>query len=82
MKHEQQKEQPYLAAGDGLAAPESRPSPFDVINSNVMLKIGGKSRRCHCGANVFSKLRGPFHGGTERYECNGCGELYETEALK
>jgi hypothetical protein len=25
MKHEQQKEQPYLAAGDGLAAPESRP---------------------------------------------------------
>jgi hypothetical protein len=30
MKHEQQKEQPYLAAGDGLAAPESEllPCPF------------------------------------------------------
>jgi hypothetical protein len=26
MKHEQQKEQPYLASGDGLAAPESKPT--------------------------------------------------------
>lgn len=42
---------------------------------DIMLKVGGKPFRCHCGANVF-------HHPEDRpdvYECNGCEEWYVSD---
>lgn len=36
----------------------------------VMPFVNGRSFRCHCGANVFTR-RG------NRFTCNGCTEVYE-----
>jgi predicted SprT family Zn-dependent metalloprotease len=49
---------------------------LEVEDSNVMLKIGGKSYRCPCGANVFSRLT-PITEGWLRYRCNGCEQEME-----
>jgi hypothetical protein len=35
----------------------------------VMPRINGKSFRCRCGANVFTRKG-------SRYTCNGCAEVY------
>jgi predicted SprT family Zn-dependent metalloprotease len=68
----------YTSACSGSASKVSE-SRWDVIDNNLMIKIAGKSYRCECGANVFSKLRGPFPDGDDRYQCNGCETTYASE---
>lgn len=43
------------------------------MNEQVMPKVGGKSFRCDCGCNVFTKI------GDYRYECNACTARYQGE---
>lgn len=43
------------------------------MNEQVMPKVGGKSFRCDCGCNVFTKI------GEYRYECNACTARYQGE---
>jgi len=43
---------------------------------NVMVKIQGKSFRCHCSGNVFHK---PDKTDLNLFECNSCGERYNSE---
>jgi hypothetical protein len=40
---------------------------------NIMLKVGGKPFRCHCGCNVFHRPEDRL----DAYECNACETLYE-----
>jgi hypothetical protein len=44
-----------------------------MMNEQVMPKIGGKSFRCDCGCNVFTKI------GEYRYRCNACRIEYQGE---
>jgi hypothetical protein len=37
--------------------------------------VNGQRFRCNCGGNVFHK---PDACRPEIYECNGCGEWYES----
>ena len=60
-----EKGQTVAVGSDGLLG--------DECPALVMVKIGGKTFRCHCECNVF-------HHPKERpdvYECNACGEWYE-----
>lgn len=43
---------------------------------DVMLRVGGTSFRCECGANVFRHDAGK----AKAYRCNGCGAQYEGES--
>ena len=43
------------------------------MNEQVMPKVGGKSFRCDCGCNVFTKI------GVYRYKCNACRAIYQGE---
>lgn len=43
------------------------------MNEQVMPKVGGKSFRCDCGCNVFTKI------GEYRYRCNACRTAYQGE---
>jgi hypothetical protein len=59
MKHEQQKEQPYLAAGDGLAAPESKAAAVDL------------QRFCSRDDDLREYLRKPWAHKGYLYASNG-----------
>ncbi|SOY65634.1 conserved hypothetical protein [Cupriavidus phytorum] len=42
---------------------------------NIMLRVGGKPFRCHCGCNVFHHPEDM----PRAYECNACEALYEAD---
>lgn len=48
---------------------------LETVDEDTMVKIGGKCFYCHCGCNVFRKLK----SDNSRYVCNSCGELYQGE---
>lgn len=50
------------------------PLPGRIPGSDTLLKSEGKTFRCSCGANVFSKTNEPGY-----YLCNGCDTGYETK---
>jgi predicted RNA-binding Zn-ribbon protein involved in translation (DUF1610 family) len=58
-------------ARESLSRAESRYSTGEA----VMPRVGGKSFRCECGANVFTKWVCEEHQ-TDEYKCNACGTVY------
>jgi len=45
-------------------------------NPNILLKVNGKSFRCHCGCNVFHHNE---EYDTDIFECNSCHEIYSSK---
>ena len=54
-------------------AERAQPTPVSTGEA-IMPKVNGRSFRCSCGANVFTKYICTEHG--EEYKCNGCGNVY------
>lgn len=63
----------YLASEDPPTKPVRNP---DGTLENFIVRVGGKSFRCHCTCNVFHK---PDDTRLELYECNACGSQFESE---
>ena len=47
----------------------------ETDGKDIMVKIDGKFFRCHCGCNVFRKLK----SNASKYVCNSCEEVYTGE---
>ena len=66
-----------LNTPDEIIAERENIKPANDVPSNkhesVMVKIGGKTFRCHCGCNVFHHPKDL----PDVYECNACNTQYE-----
>jgi hypothetical protein len=63
----------YQAHGNALECTCVEWEPF-TPKPNVMAMIDGKSFRCHCLCNVFTKI------ATNIYKCNACDSRFKGEA--
>lgn len=62
--------------GGWSGAEKNDTTPSTLKPPDVMVKINGETFRCECGCNVFRKPM--YKERPELYECNGCGDLYES----
>lgn len=49
---------------------------YTVIPKDTLLKVNGKTYRCHCGCNVFRPVKDDDRPNRKIYQCNGCGDWY------